>query len=113
MVIDDVRNTFVKDFIWPAVSAGLIYESRYLLGTSLARPCISQGLIHVAQEEKAQFISHGATGKGNDQVRFELSCYALWPQVKVRFMYSEAIITWADHGLRLPTLVQICTASIV
>jgi len=112
VVIDDVRNKFVKDFIWPAVSAGLIYESRYLLGTSLARPCISQGLIHVAQEENAKFISHGATGKGNDQVRFELSCYALWPQVKVGVMYSEAIITWADHGPGLPTLVQVCTASI-
>jgi len=103
----------VKDFIWPAVSAGLIYESRYLLGTSLARPCISQGLIHVAQEEKAQFISHGATGKGNDQVRFELSCYALWPQVKVRAMYSEAIISWAAHVPGLPSLVQVFIASIV
>ena len=113
MVIDDVRNNFVKDFIWPAVSAGLIYESRYLLGTSLARPCISQGLIHVAQEEKAQFISHGATGKGNDQVRFELSCYALWPQVKVRAMYSEAIISWAAHVPGLPSLVQVFIASIV
>lgn len=81
-MIDDLRVQFVKDFIWSAVSAGLVYESRYLLGTSLARPCISQGLVKVAREERAQFISHGATGKGNDQVRFELSCYALWPQVK-------------------------------
>jgi Argininosuccinate synthase len=85
VVIDDVRADFVKDFIWPAVNAGLIYESRYLLGTSLARPCISQGLVRVAREEKAQYISHGATGKGNDQVRFELSCYALWPQGKVSY----------------------------
>jgi argininosuccinate synthase len=114
VVIDDVRNNFVKDFIWPAVSAGLIYESRYLLGTSLARPCISQGLIHVAQEEKAQFISHGATGKGNDQVRFELSCYALWPQVKVlapwrienfikRFQGRQDLIQYAaSHGIPVP-----------
>lgn len=87
-MIDDVRAQFVKDFIWPAVGAGLIYESRYLLGTSLARPCISQGLVHVAQQEKAQFVSHGATGKGNDQIRFELSCYALWPKVKVSFTVS-------------------------
>lgn len=77
----------MKDFIWPSVSAGLIYESRYLLGTSLARPCISQGLVNMACEERAQFISHGATGKGNDQVRFELSCYALWPKVKVNLVY--------------------------
>ncbi|KAJ4426422.1 hypothetical protein ANN_27236 [Periplaneta americana] len=86
VVIDDLRADFVANFIWPAVNAGLIYESRYLLGTSLARPCISKGLIRVAQEEKAQFISHGATGKGNDQVRFELSCYALWPKVKLERM---------------------------
>jgi argininosuccinate synthase len=92
VVVDDMRNKFVKDFIWPAVSTGLIYESRYLLGTSLARPCISQGLIRVAREEKAQFISHGATGKGNDQVRFELSCYALWPQVKVNVLCCNTII---------------------
>ncbi|GFG39180.1 hypothetical protein Cfor_04139 [Coptotermes formosanus] len=114
VVIDDVRKKFVNDFIWPAVSAGLIYESRYLLGTSLARPCISQGLVHVARQEKAQFISHGATGKGNDQVRFELSCYALWPQVKVlapwriesfikRFQGRQDLIEYAaHHGIPVP-----------
>lgn len=63
---------------------GLIYEQRYLLGTSLARPCISVGLINCAKRYGAKYISHGATGKGNDQVRFELSCYALYPIVKVR-----------------------------
>ncbi|GJQ85105.1 hypothetical protein Trydic_g20237 [Trypoxylus dichotomus] len=83
IIIDDVCEVFIRDFVWPAVQAGLIYESRYLLGTSLARPCISQGLIKFAQENKAEYISHGATGKGNDQVRFELSSYYLWPQVKV------------------------------
>lgn len=62
---------------------GLIYEQRYLLGTSLARPCISVGLIKCLKAHNAQYISHGATGKGNDQVRFELSCYALYPNVKV------------------------------
>lgn len=114
VVIDDVRAQFVKDFIWPAVGAGLIYESRYLLGTSLARPCISQGLVHVAQKEKAQFISHGATGKGNDQIRFELSCYALWPQVKVlapwriesftkRFQGRQDLLQYAaSHSIPVP-----------
>ena len=61
----------------------MIYEDRYLLGTSIARPCIAAGLVKAARQEGAAFISHGATGKGNDQVRFELACYALYPQVKV------------------------------
>ncbi|PSN33936.1 Argininosuccinate synthase [Blattella germanica] len=114
VVIDDVREEFVTDFIWPAVNAGLIYESRYLLGTSLARPCISKGLVRVAREEKAQYISHGATGKGNDQVRFELSCFALWPQVKMlapwriqsftkRFQGRQDLIQYAaSHGIPVP-----------
>lgn len=82
-MIDDVREEFVKEYVWTAIQAGLIYESRYLLGTSLARPCISVGLIKCAKENQANYISHGATGKGNDQVRFELSCYSLSPEVKV------------------------------
>lgn len=69
---------------------GLIYESRYLLGTSLARPCISKSLVECAKAKKAQYIAHGATAKGNDQVRFELSCYALWPEVKVsQYIYDH------------------------
>lgn len=83
VVVDDVQKLFVEAFIWPAISAGLIYEGRYLLGTALARPCISSGLIQVAMRENAQFIAHGATGKGNDQVRFELSCSVLAPHIKV------------------------------
>ncbi|KAF2905276.1 hypothetical protein ILUMI_00896 [Ignelater luminosus] len=83
VVIDDLRETFVQDYVWPAIQAGLLYESRYLLGTSLARPCITVGLVKCAKENNAQYISHGATGKGNDQVRFELSCYSLWPEVKI------------------------------
>ncbi|XP_060523558.1 argininosuccinate synthase [Cylas formicarius] len=83
VVIDDVREDFVHNYVWPAISYGLLYESRYLLGTSLARPCISVGLVKCAQENDAAYISHGATGKGNDQVRFELSCYALYPRVKI------------------------------
>lgn len=83
MIIDDLKEVFIKDYVWPAIQYGLLYESRYLLGTSLARPCIAVGLIKYAKENGAAYISHGATGKGNDQVRFELSCYSLWPEVKV------------------------------
>lgn len=83
MVVDDVRENFANDYVWPAIQAGLVYESRYLLGTSLARPCISVGLVRCAEENNANFIAHGATGKGNDQVRFELSCYSLSPQIQV------------------------------
>jgi len=79
----DMRKEFVEHFIWPAIQANAIYEDRYLLGTSLARPCIVEGMVKVAKEENAAYISHGATGKGNDQVRFELGCYALYPQVKI------------------------------
>ncbi|KAG8187009.1 hypothetical protein JTE90_005778 [Oedothorax gibbosus] len=83
VIIEDLRLQFVEDYIWPAVQAGAIYEDRYLLGTSLARPCIAKALISVAVQEKASYVSHGATGKGNDQVRFELSCYALCPDIKI------------------------------
>jgi argininosuccinate synthase len=79
----DLCKDFIVNFIWPAVQANAIYEDRYLLGTSLARPCISKGIIDVAEREHAAYISHGATGKGNDQVRFELSCYALKPDIKI------------------------------
>lgn len=90
MVIEDVREQFVKEYVWPAIQAGLIYESRYLLGTSLARPCISVGMIQCAKKNHSKIISHGATGKGNDQVRFELACYSLCPEIKV-FIVSYLI----------------------
>lgn len=83
VVVKDVKNLFVEHFVWPAVKMGLIYEKRYLLGTSLARPCITLALIETAAEFNCGYISHGATGKGNDQIRFELSSYALNPTVKV------------------------------
>ncbi|KAI1286924.1 Argininosuccinate synthase [Halotydeus destructor] len=81
-VIDDRKKEFVEDFIYPSLAYGGIYQSRYLLGTSLARPCIAKGIIEVAKAEKAGFISHGATGKGNDQVRFELTCASLDPTIQ-------------------------------
>uniref|UniRef100_T1J5A1 Argininosuccinate synthase n=1 Tax=Strigamia maritima TaxID=126957 RepID=T1J5A1_STRMM len=83
IVVEDLRKSFVEEYVWPAIQAGLIYEDRYLLGTSLARPCISKSLVQVAKKEKAAYIAHGATGKGNDQVRFELSCFSLYPEVEI------------------------------
>uniref|UniRef100_A0AAX7W5W4 Argininosuccinate synthase n=1 Tax=Astatotilapia calliptera TaxID=8154 RepID=A0AAX7W5W4_ASTCA len=84
--IEDLRTEFVEDFIWPAVQANAVYEDRYLLGTAVARPCIARRQVEIARREGAQYVSHGATGKGNDQIRFELTCYALYPEVKVSFM---------------------------
>jgi len=81
--IRDLRREFVTDYIFPALKANAVYENRYLLGTSLARPVIAKYQIKIAAEEKASMVAHGATGKGNDQVRFELSYYALNPAIKV------------------------------
>jgi argininosuccinate synthase len=81
--IKDLREEFVRDFVFPAIAWNAKYEGRYLLGTSLARPIIAKAMVDIARKEKAQYISHGATGKGNDQVRFELTAYALYPGVKI------------------------------
>jgi argininosuccinate synthase len=81
--IEDLKRELVTDYLFPAVKANAIYEGRYLLGTSLARPIIAKRQIEIAEREKANFVSHGATGKGNDQVRFELTYYALNPKIKV------------------------------
>lgn len=81
--IEDLREEFVTDFIFPAICANAIYEGRYLLGTSLARPLLAKAQIEIADKEGAQHVAHGATGKGNDQVRFELTYYALNPKIKV------------------------------
>lgn len=81
--IEDLRREFVTDFIFPALRGNAIYEGRYLLGTSLARPLLAQTQIRIAEKENIDYVSHGATGKGNDQVRFELAYYALNPNIKV------------------------------
>ena len=81
--IEDLKREFVTDFIFPAIKANAIYEGRYLLGTSLARPVIAKRQMEIAAKENAEYVSHGATGKGNDQVRFELTYYALNPKIKV------------------------------
>ena len=81
--VDDVQNEFVADYIFPMMQANAIYEGTYLLGTSIARPLIAKKMVEIAEKEGAEAICHGATGKGNDQVRFELTAYALNPDIKV------------------------------
>jgi argininosuccinate synthase len=89
--IEDLREEFVRDFVFPALRANAIYEGTYLLGTSLARPLIAKKQIEIAAKEKADAVSHGATGKGNDQVRFELTYIALNPAIKI-------IAAWKDDN---------------
>jgi argininosuccinate synthase len=88
--ISDLREEFVRDFVFPAIAWNAKYEGRYLLGTSLARPVIAKEMVEIAKKEGARFIAHGATGKGNDQVRFELTAYALLPGVQI-------IAPWRDE----------------
>ena len=87
--IEDVREEFVRDFVFPMFRANAVYEGVYLLGTSIARPLISKRLVEIAEAEGADAIAHGATGKGNDQVRFELAAYALNPNIKVIAPWRE------------------------
>ena len=94
--IDDLREEFMRDFVFPMFRANAVYEGVYLLGTSIARPLISKRLIEIAEETGADAIAHGATGKGNDQVRFELSAYALNPDIKV-------IAPWRDWTFKSRT----------
>ena len=94
--IEDVREEFVRDFVFPMFRANAVYEGVYLLGTSIARPLISKHLIDIAKKTGADAIAHGATGKGNDQVRFELSAYALNPDIKI-------IAPWRDWSFKSRT----------
>jgi argininosuccinate synthase len=87
--VRDLREEFVRDYVFPAIKANAIYEGDYLLGTALARPVISKHLVDVALAEGAEAIAHGATGKGNDQVRFELCAYSLHPEIKVIAPWRE------------------------
>ncbi|PCD02606.1 argininosuccinate synthase [Sphingomonas spermidinifaciens] len=108
--IDDLREEFVRDFVFPMMRANALYEGLYLLGTSIARPLISKRLIEIAAEVGADAVAHGATGKGNDQVRFELSAYALNPDIKVIAPWREwdltsrtALIAFAEaHQIPVP-----------
>lgn len=87
--VEDLKDEFVKDFVFPAIKSNAIYEGVYLLGTSLARPLIAKRHIEIAEQEGAFAVSHGATGKGNDQVRFELTFYALNPEIKIIAPWRE------------------------
>ncbi|NOY38521.1 MAG: argininosuccinate synthase [Chlorobi bacterium] len=98
VVIDDVREPLVREFIFPAIQANAIYESRYLLGTALARPLIAKRMIETAKKFNAGVVSHGATGKGNDQVRFELSFYALNPEIKIYAPWKDNIFLQEFKG---------------
>src|ERR1700676_2526508 len=91
--IEDLRETFVKDFVFPMFRANALYEGQYLLGTSIARPLIAKKQIEIAEMVGADAVAHGATGKGNDQVRFELAYYALKPDVKVIAPWREWTLT--------------------
>jgi argininosuccinate synthase len=109
--IDDLREEFVRDFVFPMMRANALYEGLYLLGTSIARPLISKRQIEIARQVGADAVSHGATGKGNDQVRFELGYYALDPDIKVIAPWREwdltsrtALIAFAEqHQIPVPT----------
>ena len=94
LYVEDLRDEFVRDYVWTAVKANAVYEGVYLLGTSLARPVIAKRQIEIAQREGADAVAHGATGKGNDQVRFELTYYALEPGIKVIAPWRE----WSFQG---------------
>ena len=105
--IDDLREEYVRDFVFPMFRANAIYEGEYLLGTSIARPLIAKRLIEIANETGADAISHGATGKGNDQVRFELGAYALCPDIHIIAPWREwdlssreSLLAYAEsHGI--------------
>jgi argininosuccinate synthase len=110
VVIEDLREEFVTDCIFPALRANAVYEGSYLMGTSLARPVIARGLVRAAEKSGADAIAHGATGKGNDQVRFELAAYALKPDIRVIAPWREwslrgrsDLVAYAEqHGIPLP-----------
>jgi len=108
--IEDLTDEFVADFIYPTIKAGAVYEKKYLLGTSFARPCIAKRLVEIAKKEGATAICHGCTGKGNDQVRFELTIKALAPEMKIIAPWRiwdlksrEDEIDYAEkHGISVP-----------
>lgn len=112
--IDDLKEIFVKDYVFPAFRAGAIYEGQYLLGTSLARPLIAKRQMEIAKIEDADAVSHGATGKGNDQVRFELSYLSIDPEIKIiapwrewDFQSRTALMAFAEkHGIPVPATTE-------
>lgn len=114
LYIEDLREEFVSDFVWTAVKANALYEGFYLLGTALARPVIAKKQIEIARREGADAVAHGATGKGNDQVRFELTYYALQPDIKVIAPWrhwefkgrADLIAYCARHGISIAATAE-------
>lgn len=114
LYVEDLREEFVRNFVWTAVKANAVYEGVYLLGTSLARPVIAKRQIEIAQREGADAVAHGATGKGNDQVRFELTYYALQPDITVvapwrhwDFKGRSDLITYCEkHGISVTATAE-------
>jgi argininosuccinate synthase len=110
VIVEDLKEEFTKDYVWPAMRGNAVYESSYLLGTSLARPLIAERQVAIARQKAADAVSHGATGKGNDQVRFELSYMALDPALKIiapwkiwNFKGREDLIRYAEQkGISIP-----------
>ncbi|HIE11501.1 MAG TPA: argininosuccinate synthase, partial [Kiritimatiellae bacterium] len=108
--IEDLRDQFARDFVFPMLRAGAVYESGYLLGTAIARPLIAMRMVEIARQEGAEAIAHGATGKGNDQVRFEVTAYALEPDIRVIAPWREwdlrsrsDLVQYArKHGIKVP-----------
>ena len=112
--VEDLREEFVRDFVFPCLKANALYEGRYLLGTSMARPLIAKGQMAVAKQEGADAVSHGATGKGNDQVRFELTYFALNPHIRIiapwrewTFRSRTDLVEYAKrHGIPTPVTAE-------
>ncbi|MCK5099862.1 MAG: argininosuccinate synthase, partial [Desulfobacteraceae bacterium] len=112
--IEDLREEFIKDYVFPAFRANVIYEGQYLLGTSIARPLIAKRQIEIANKEGADAVSHGATGKGNDQVRFELGYYAMNPEIKIIAPWREWDLTSRtrlmefakNHDIEIPQTIN-------
>src|SRR5262245_59252636 len=98
--VEDLREEFVRDFVFPMFRANAEYEGEYLLGTSIARPLIAKHLVQIASKTGADAVSHGATGKGNDQVRFELGAYALMPGIKIIAPWRQWDLTSREKLLR-------------
>jgi len=113
-IILDLRREFVEDFVFPMIQAGALYEGKYMMGTAIARPLIARGMVQVALEEGADAVAHGATGKGNDQVRFELTVKALAPRLKIIAPWriwnirsrSDAIAYARAHKIPVPITVE-------
>ncbi len=104
--VEDMREEFVRDYVFPMFRANALYEGRYLLGTAIARPLISKRMVEIAELEGAQAVSHGATGKGNDQVRFELATMALNPRLQTIAPWREWELKSRTDLMNLPRITE-------